>query len=605
MRILLYAGIIGLFAISCGGKGGDESSANDSTKWDVDMTGLTAEENIGDWIVLHELSDADKIHPYVSSGADATYIEQKIFQSLLEQNNHTLEQVPFLAASMPVISDDHLHYTFKLRKDVYFSDGKPFTAEDLIFSLKALRNPFTDDAPLRNYYKNVLKVEKVNGDLYEVRYTCSEPYFKHELFIGGMQVYPKHVYDPEGYLDNYSFEQIESLLQETVENEDFDFSTTPAYLFAEYFNSKDLGRTPVGSGPYKLIEWVTDDRLILERDPNYWGYKAGRQGDGYANKMIHKTVKDFDAALIGLKSGDIDAIRNLPQELYQNQTKSKKFVDNFNKELFYIPSYAYLGWNTENPIFRNKMVRRALTYLADREKIIEVLYYGEAQVAKSSVYFKRPEFNDDIVPYPYDPDKAREMLKAEGWEDTDGDGILDNEIDGVRVPFKFTITTNNGNNTRKQIGLIMAENLRKEGIEADVQTMEWAVFLNNVRDRAFDSIILGWVMPITDTDPYQIFHSSQAVGRGSNYVGFKNDRADELIELNRKEFDQAKRIEYIREFQEILHEEQPYTFLYVPTSNFLSHKRIKGVDVFPFRPGFDPEEWWIPNQLHIYSDSKN
>ncbi len=589
-----------LFVLSCGGKA-DGHVSGSADKWDVDISSMKPEDNIGDWLIIHELSDADKIHPYVSSGADATYIEAKIFQSLLKMDNQTLEQVPWIAASLPEVSDDHLQYTFKLRKDVYFSDGVPLTGEDVVFSLKALKNPFTDDAPLRNYYKNVTKAELVDGDRYTVRFTCSEPYFKHDLFIGEMQIYPKHIYDPNGYLDEYSFEEIDQLLQRTVDEEDFDFSNTPAYKFAEFFNSKDAGRNPVGSGPYKFVDWKTDDRVILERDENYWGYKAGNTGEGYAKRIIHKTVKDFDAALIGLKSGDIDLIRNIPQELYQHQTKSKKFTENFEKELFYIPSYTYLGWNMKNPIFKSKMVRRAMTLLCDREQIIESLYYGNARIAKSSVYFKRPEYNDDIEPWPYDPDMAKKILKEEGWEDTDGDGILDKMIDGRRIPFKFTFLTNNGNQVRKQIGLIMSENLRRVGIKADVQTMEWAVFLNNVRDHKFDAVILAWVMPITDTDPYQIFHSSQAVGRGSNTVSFKNDRADELIELNRKEFDPEKRKAYIREFQEILHEEQPYTFLYIPMSNFVYHKRFKGVNVYPFRPGFDPLEWWVPQQIQKYS----
>ncbi|NQU67521.1 MAG: hypothetical protein HQ510_06225 [Candidatus Marinimicrobia bacterium] len=600
MRLTLTILMAGLIVLSCGKKtDGDATGSTD--KWNVDTSQMNPNDHIGDWIILHELSDADKIHPYVSSGADATYIEQKIFQSLMRTDNHTLELVPWVADGQPTVTDDHLSYIYKIRKDVYFSDGVPLTGEDMIFSLKALKNPFTDDAPLRNYYQNLESVELVDNDPFTVKFTCSEAYFKHDLFIGELQVYPKHIYDPNGLMDNYTFEDVANLLQKTVDEEDFDFSTTPAFQFAEYFNGTEMGRNPVGSGPYKFVEWVTDDRLTLERDPNYWGYAAGIEGQGYAERMVHKTVKDFDAAITGLKAGEIDAIRNLPQELFQNQTNSKKFTENYEKELFYVPSYSYLGWNMENPLFENKMVRRAMTYLCDRKQIVETLYYGNAQIAKSSVYFKRPEYNDDIEPYPYDPEAAREMLKNEGWEDTDGDGILDKEVNGERIPFKFTFLTNSGNNTRKQVGLIMAENLRKVGIDADVQTLEWAVFLDNARDHRFDVLILGWVMPITDTDPYQIFHSSQATGRGSNSVSFKNDRADELIELNRTEFDASKRKAYIREFQEILHEEQPYTFLYVPMSNFVYHKRISGVEVFPFRPGFDPLEWWVPTTLHEYT----
>ena len=587
---------ISLFIINCGG-----SKETENVQWEIDTSQMSPNDNIGDWMVIHELSDADKIHPQVSSGADAQYIEAKIFESLLKTDNHTLEQIPQLAEEMPIVSEDHLTYTFKIRKDVTFSDGKPLTGHDVIFTLKALRNPFTDAASLRNYYKNLAKVELVDDDPYIVKFTCSDVYFKHLLFIGGLNIFPKHHYDPSGLMDQYTFEELEKLLQETTENENVDFSNLPAFQFAEYYNSKELGRNPLGSGPYVFIDWKTDDRLILERNPDYWGFKAGLVGEGYTKRHIHKTVKDHDAAIIGLKAGDIDLIRSLPQELFQHQTKSKKFTKNYNKELFYIPSYSYLGWNNNHPLFKSKMVRRALTHLCDREQIIEVLYYGEAQIAKSSVYFKRPEFNNSIEPWEYNPDLARKILKDEGWEDMDGDGILDKIIDGNKVSFEFTFLTNNGNKIRRDIGLIMAENLRKVGIKADVQQMEWAVYLNNVRDQKFDAIILGWVMPITDSDPYQIFHSSQAVGRGSNSISFKNDLADELIELNRKEFDSEKRKEYMLEFQEILHEEQPYTFLYIPKSNFVYHKRFKGVEVYPFRPGFEPKEWWVPTQMQKYT----
>ena len=109
--------------------------------------------------------------------------------------------------------------------------------------------------------------------------------------------------------------------------------------------------------------------------------------------------------------------------------------------------------------------------------------------------------------------------------------------------------------------------------------MEWSVFLNNVRDQKFDAIILGWAMSITDTDPYQVWHSSQAENRGSNSISFKNSRVDELIEMNRKEFDFKVRMDYMREFQEILHEEQPYTFLVCSKAHLVHHKRFKGINI--------------------------
>ncbi len=587
-----------MFWINCGG--GDASA---SKSWDLDISQMNSQDNMGDWAVIHELGDPDKLHPNISSGASSTYIESHIFQTLMEMDNHTYELVPVIAAEMPVVSDDKLVYTFKLRKDVTFSDGHPLTGEDFIFSLKTIKNPFTDAAPSRNYYKDIQKAELVNGDPYTLRFICSDVYFKHLDFIGAnLYAYPAHIYDPNGLMSQYSFEDLEKLLLSSENNEVESFENSDAYTFAEYFNSTEVGRNPIGSGPYLFESWKTDDRIILTRNHDYWGDKVDDTPKrNFVEKLIYKSVKEFPVALTGLKKGEIDVIRSLTPDLYYNQTNSKKFTDNYEKETFFYPSYTYIGWNNENPLFQNKLVRRAMTHLCNREQILESIYYNDGLIAKSNVYFERPEYNDTIEPWEYNPDEARRILSQEGWIDSNHDGILDKEINGELVDFTFTILTNQGNEKRKQIGLIMVEELRKVGINAGLQTMEWSVYLDNVRDHKFDAIILGWVMSIKDTDPYQIFHSSQAVGRGSNSISFKNDRADELIELNRKEFNADIRKKYMFEFQDILHEEQPYTFVVIPKSNLSYHKRFKDVIIYPFRPGFDLREWWSPIPLQKYS----
>jgi len=583
--------------MQCGG--GDSASKS----WDIDTTNLDASNNKGDWLVIHELGDPDKLHPNISSGASSTYIESHIFETLMQMDNYTYELVPVVVSEMPIVSDDKLTYTFKLRKDVTFSDGHSLTGEDFIFSLKTIKNPFTDAAPLRNYYKDIQKAEIVDGDPYTLRFICSDVYFKHLDFIGsGLYAYPTHIYDPEGLMAHYSFEELEKLLLESEDGETETFENTNAYKFADTFNSTEVGRNPIGSGPYLFESWRTDDRIILTRNHNYWGDVASDTPKrNFAEKLVYKSVKEFPVALTGLKKGEIDVIRSLTPDLYYNQTNSKKFTENYNKETFYYPSYTYIGWNNENPLFKSKLVRRAMTHLCNREQILESIYYNDGIIAKSNVYFERPEYNDTIEPWEYNPEEARRILKQEGWTDSNNDGVLDKEINGELVDFTFTILTNQGNEKRKQIGLIMVEELRKVGINAGLQTMEWSVYLDNVRDHKFDAIILGWVMSIKDSDPYQIFHSSQAVGRGSNSISFKNDRADELIELNRKEFDAEIRKKYMFEFQDILHDEQPYTFVVIPKSNLSYHKRFQDVNIYPFRPGFDLREWWIPTSLQKYS----
>ncbi len=596
----LLIGLIGFIIISCGGNDRGSGSKN----WDIDASGMSPDDNTGDWMIIHELSDVDKLNSITSTSAGATYIEGKIFEGLVIMDNSTLKYTePHLAESLAEISSDHLEYTYKLRKNTYFSDGTPIDGNNFIFYMKCLKNPFVDCAPLRNYYKDVKKVELVNGDPYTIKISCSQPYFRMELMLNGLKAFPINHYDPENIMASYSFEKLDDLISKAADRDASEFENLPAYKFAEYFNSKEISRNPLGSGPYVFKEWITDDKIVLERNPNYWGYKAGLKNRGYVEKFVHKSVKDYDAALTGIKSSELDVMRSMPMEKFMNQTNSKKIRDNFNKELFYIPSYSYIGWNMKNPLFKSKMVRRAMTHLLDREQIIETLFYNEAQVCKSPIYFKRPEFHHELELWPFDPDKAKQILSDEGWIDTDGDGTLDKVIDGKNIPFKFTVVSNSGNEVRKQIGLILAENCRKVGIKVDVQQLEWSIFLDQVHAQKFEAIILGWAMSITDPDPYQIWHSSQSKDEGSNSVSFINNRADELIERNRQEFDPQIRIDYMREFQEILHEEQPYTFVYVSKSNMLFHKRFQNANIYPFRPGYDPFEWWVPRGMQRYTQA--
>ena len=582
----------------CGG--GDETTSN----WDIDTTGMHPKDNTGDWIIIHELSDSDGLNPYTSTGAGGSYIYSKnIFEAMMLQDNQTLEYVPWIASSQPEITADKLSYTFTLRKDVYFSDGTPLSGEDVIFSLKSIKNPFTDAAPMRNYYKDVATAELVDGDPYKIKFTCSQVYFKHDVFIGAeISILPRHIYDPENIMATYSFESLEGLLAKfTDSNSSMEqFENEPAYQFAQFFNSHEVSRNPVGSGPFIFKEWRTDDRVVLNRSENYWK-SAETESLNLVDRLIFKTVKQHDAALTGLKAQEIDLIRSLPAELFFNQTNSSKFNKNNDKKSFYYPNYSYIGWNNEHPIFSDKRVRRAMTHLCNRAKIADILYYGEAQPAIGSVYFKRPEYHQGIEPWEFNPEKAKALLADAGWSDTDGDGVLDKIINGVNTPFSFEFKTNQGNEIRKKIGLIMVEELRKVGIASDVHTMEWSVYLDNVRDHKFDAMILGWVFGVDSPDPYQVFHSSQAIGRGSNSVSFKNERADKIVELNRKEFDAEKRKELMLEFQEILHEEQPYTFLVCSKSHLVHHKRFKGINIYPFRPGYDFKEWWVPTAIQKYS----
>ena len=183
------------------------------------------------------------------------------------------------------------------------------------------------------------------------------------------------------------------------------------------------------------------------------------------------------------------------------------------------------------------------------------------------------------------------MRRRDG-RDSDGDGIRDK--DGVAFRFEFLLPT--GSETGEKIATILKEELSRSGIDMSIRKIEWAVFIQSITERKFDAVTLGWSLGV-ESDPYQLWHSSQAE-EGSNFVGFKNPRADVLIEEAREEFSRPKRIKKYEEFSRILHEEQPYTFLFARKSTVVVHRRFHNVRLYPL--GFDTREWFVPEGLRKY-----
>ena len=262
------------------------------------------------------------------------------------------------------------------------------------------------------------------------------------------------------------------------------------------------------------------------------------------------------------------------------------FIRMFDKLQYYLPGYSFIGWNQKRPFFSDRRVRTAMTMLIDRELVLEKLRYGFGRVVTGNFFFESPDYNKGIEPWSYDLEKAKRLLEEAGWKDTDGDGIRDRE----GIPFRFEFTISSGSQFAEQMATILKDSLEKTGIEMNIRPLEWALFTKVLNDRAFDSVILGWSLPV-EADPFQVWHSSQAE-KGSNFIGFENAEADMIIDEARVTFDRTKRIQLYRRFHQILHDEQPYTFLFVNKSLVALDKRFDNVTVYPL--GLDPTEWNVP-----------
>jgi peptide/nickel transport system substrate-binding protein len=549
----------------------------------------------GDWLISHLLSDPESLNPLTSNDASSSRILSEIFESLLTRHPQTLELRPHLAVDRPQISDDRLTYTFTLRRDAHFQDGKPLTAHDVLFTLQAIKNPWVNAPVRRVYYQSLIQAELL--DDYTIRLIAKELYFRNEAILGGIDVMPRHYYDPDDLLANLTLQDLHAMgtAAPTVDAA----LVERAKQFAERFN-KEFSRHPMGSGPYKFAGWKTGQEVALERDPHYWGRGKDGIDQVYVDRHVQRVFNNMDAALVALKAGDLDTMSLQPIQ-HLRQTSGARFDKQFAKHLYFSPSYSWLGWNNAHPIFSDKRVRQAMTYLTNRRQMVKTILFDLGEVVDGPVYLFRPEYDKTLFSHPYDPQKALQLLGEAGWRDTDGDGVLDKVIDGQKTPFRFEIKFNSGNDIRKSVALTVQDELKKHGIEASVRQLDWTIFLDEVRNHKFDAIILGWAMPLDEPDGYQVWHSSQAENKGSNVISFKHPRVDALLEENRRTFDPQKRIEINREFQQILNQEQPYTFLFIQKAIVALDKRFQNVIIYP--GGLRSQEWWVPKAAQRYQTS--
>ena len=592
LSILLTLLLIIFIMSSCGKKGpeGDNKILGE-TLAPLDTTDAVN----GDWIIKREMSDAEKLNPVVTNDATAEDIYTLIFEGLNDMNYENYEQIPRIA-SLAEVSEDLLNYNYKLNKNVNFSDGKPLTGEDVIFTMKAIKNPLCDDAALRNYYEKVERVELVDGDPYTVRMVMNTPYWMAIYSNSDFSILPKHILDPEGLTDKYNWQEVKDF-EKAKKNPNI-------VKFADFLNSQEVSREPkfvVGSGPYKLEKWETGQAIILARNENYWN-RANIPN--YPDKIVFKIIQDNSASVVAAKNKEIDLMYVVvPLDFYRNLSNANEF--GLNRITPSEPAFSYIGWNNNSPLFSDKKVRLALSYLVDRKTLIDKIAFGYGVPIQSPIYYKQTKFlNADLPEIKFDPEKAKQLLAEAGWIDSDGDGVLDKMIDGKKVDFKFTFLLNT-NPTRQQTCLVIIDDLKKVGIQAGLQQLEWSVYLDKIKKHEFDATYGAWVLGVVPMDPYQIFHSSQSKGEGSNYVSYNNPVSDSLIEAYRNEIDENKRIEIIKKWQQVIYDDQAYTFLWSPLARYVYSDRFKNARFYSKRNSPKMNEWWVPQRMQKYTQTMN
>jgi peptide/nickel transport system substrate-binding protein len=501
----------------------------------------TATPAYGDIMVEGSIGDASNLIPLLASDSTSHGIAGLVFNGLIKYDKD-MNVVGDLAESWE-ISGDGLVITFHLRKGVRWHDGRPFTAADVLYTYQVTVDPKTPTA----YAGDFLKVKKVEVlDDYTFRATYDKP-FAPGLMSWSVGILPKHL------------------------------------LAGHEITTSPLGRHPIGTGPYKFKEWVTGQKIVLLSNPDYF------EGRPYINGYILRIIPDTATMFLELRANGIDQMGLTPLQ-FTRQTENNLFRENFNKYRYLSFAYTYMGYNLKNPLFTDKRVRQAIAHAVNREEIIDGVLLGLGKPATGPYKPGTWAYNPDVRRYPYDPAKAKALLAEAGWRDANGDGILENN----GRAFEFEIITNQGNEIRAKCAEIIQRRLAEVGIRVKIRVVEWAAFLNDfINKRKFDATILAWTIPM-EPDLYDVWHSSKTGPEELNFISYKNAEVDALIVKARETFDQPLRKRCYDRIQEILAEEQPYLFLYVPDALPMIHARFRGVEVAPLGIGHNFIKWYVP-----------
>jgi peptide/nickel transport system substrate-binding protein len=490
--------------------------------------------------------EATQLNPVVATDGFSYIAEWPLFDSLVELDQG-LNVRPLLAESWEV-SKDGLTYTFKLRKGVKWHDGAPFTARDVAFTFYAVLNPKVT-TPHRAYFDALAGFpELTNKDA---------PKRPEDLAVKPIEVVDDHSVRFRLRYPSGSFLAVLTNPRAGI---------IPEHLLKTAdLNTTEFNRKPVGTGPFKFVEWRRGERLVMEANPQYHG------GRPALDRLIFRIIPDSVVLLQELRAGGVDFIENPPlnEVARLKQTAGLKVLVADNT------SYNYFGWRQDLEPFNDVRVRRALNHAVDVPTLVKEALQGYATIATGQFPPASWAFDPAVKPYAYDPNRAKALLGEAGFR-PGADGVL--ERNGKR--FSFTIRHDQANQAVKDTAVIIQEYLKRVGVEAKLEPLDWPTFVKKLFASEFEGIVVGWTNH-HDPDPfaYTIWHSSQWKGR--NFAHFKNPRADELLEQARHTAVVAERKKYYAEFSKLLMEDAPYVFLYFPQQVFVTRQSYDGFVPIP------------------------
>jgi len=463
-------------------------------------------------------------------------------------------------------------YRMQFRPEAVWDDGSPVSAEDYLFTVKTVFNPHVSSG-WRVFLPFLSEIVPDEVNPKSVSVFIDSNYILAIEAITNFNIYPAHVYDPENIMSQFSLEELRDPNKKWTPEQD-----SLLKLFADLFQSPRFTREVVeGSGPYKFDAWTTGEFISLNRKENWWGDKIENRPlllQAYPQSLTYKIITDAATAEAALKSGAVDVMGEIPPSSFMKMKNDPEWQEKFQFETPALLQYYYLELNNRNPILADRNIRQALAYSIDYDGIMTNLLVGLGERTVGPIHPKRSYYHKGLQPIGQDINRSLALIKEAGWEDTNKNGTPDKVINGKREELRIGLKI-----TNKEEGQVLAsiikENAKKAGIEVTIESMDPSQWNQDVRQFNFDMVPIRQRTSPSVDEPYQNWHSASDQAGGGNRSGFHNAEADEAIMDIRTAETIAERDSNYYELQEIIYEEQPAIFLYVPLERIVISKKFK------------------------------
>ena len=481
------------------------------------------------------LAAPDTFNPLLTQSRDVLNFLSLVFESPIAHDENSRPK-PSLVTGWEASPDGRI-WVFHVRKDVKWHNGQALTGDDILFTLQALQG-----GTLGSFFQkdiagnaNIVETGLKNGDPYTFFIRLAEPSCQ-ILDMLTFPVLPKSVYQSSEFM---------------------------------LTGKCDFSMAPVGTGPYRVdpAQPYDGSSLKLVRNESWWN------GTPYIDSILAKVYATNEEARNAFHNGEIDLVDTMV--VYANTYSDLNKITHYK---YLTQNYEFLALNSDNPLFADRNIRKAIAYAIDRKDIISKVYLNNAETVDVPIPSNSWLYDSTYRIYDYDAERARKLLADAGWADSDGDGVLDKTEGGQKRDLTFTILTNSDNDFRRDAIDLIAEHLALVGFRVQTELVGWEQLQNErMRNRQFDAILTGYYLDYVH-DLRFAFHSAQIGTELNNFIGYRNPELDNLMDTAAKAYTEEDKRKAYQKIQEHLVNELPVISLYFRTGSLLANNRVHGID---------------------------